>query len=52
MSTYTAHEIRMWTVQIIIPTALLGWYIWNETDLFANTKRKLQERKLRKEAKK
>ena len=42
MNAYKAHEIRMWTVQIIIPTVLLGVYIWNETNLFKNTKAKIK----------
>ena len=52
MNVYKVHELRMWTVQIIIPAVLVGIYLWNETDAFANTKRKLRERKLHKEAKK
>lgn len=56
MTAYKLHEARMWTVQVFIPMALLGAYLWNETHLFDNTKAKiktkLQERKMKKESKK
>lgn len=42
MNAYKAHELRMWTIQVIIPATALAVYVWNETNLFRNTKAKIK----------
>jgi hypothetical protein len=34
MSAYMIHEVRMWTVQVIIPTAIIGIYLYKNNDTF------------------
>lgn len=50
MNTYKAHELRMWIVQIIIPTTLVGVYVCKNTNVVPYAKQKIHniKRKLTK----
>ena len=55
MNAYKMHEVRMWTVQVIIPAILLGGYVYYCTEIPDKIKAKAkiikEKRKERRNAK-
>ncbi len=52
MNAYKMHEVRMWLIQVIIPTTMATGYVLLCTDVPEKIKKKLEQRKLNKQNKK
>lgn len=52
MNAYKMHEIRMWTIQVIIPACLATGYVLLYTDIPDKLKAKREQRKLNRQNKK